>query len=568
MNRIALALLCTVALAVPVAAQQPPPKANTNLFGFIPLTVNGQASTMTELYRHGGGTARRPSSIWRMSFSPQATLFNEFGMGMEMLLSSEGSNFRQNINQVGFNPRWRFVTVHAGDFSRDYSPYTLSGTRIRGGGIDVTPGKWEFSLQAGRAQRTVASEEGGAYKRAMIGAAVGYGREGASRISLSLMKAKDDPNSLEQNLLIVDTTFADTALVPDRLLFATSPQENLVLGLQTEFGLFNRRLHIKTEGGASLFTRDLRSQTVDANELGALGVVNALQPLRLSTSGDYAYKTQIDLNLNTVGLRGGYEHVGAGYTSLGLPYLISDRSSYTFGGNAALFNGRLNLQAETNHQSNNLLSQLAARTDRSMNTAAIAFAATKSLNISTTVATSGATTPATTVAPAVDAHTFAFTTDVSTQKTLLGKSTSLTLAYGFQRSTDDAPNSQLPTVTGNNVTAAVMMALSPTVSFGPSVSAVRSSSESGEKQSNALVGFIARAKLLAKQQLVTSANVTNTFSAGRQVLSARADASYPLPYQTRLSVQARHIKYAAFANRPGFNESFLTMSLGRSFKVR
>ena len=562
-------IACTLLLCAATARAQEAPD-NRRLFGFIPLDVTGSASTTGELYRHGGGTqARRPGSSWRMAFSPQATLFGEVGMGMDILLSSEGSQLRQNINQFGISPTWRWATVHAGDFSRDYSSYTMSGTRLRGGGLDLRPGKWEFSLQGGRAQRTVALDgDGAAYKRTIMAASVGYGHEGGNRIALRLMKGKDDPNSLEQDLVVVDTTFADTLLVPDRLQFATAPQENLVLGLGGEIGLFNRRLRIKSEVGASLFTRDLRSRSVSDEELGPLAGISGLQPVRLSTSGDYAYTMSADLNFSSVALRGGFEQIGPGYTSMGLPYLISDRRGYNFGGSAALLKGRVAVQGETRLQTNNVLSQLAARTDRASHTGSVVINVAKGLSTSLMLATTSAATPGTEAARPVHAHTLALSSAVSAQTQLLGRGITISFAYGFQRSEDRAPESSVPAVDGHNVTASVQLALATNISLGPSLSAVSSTSDTGESQRNMLLGVQARAKLLEGGRLVTSAVVNNTFSSGRQVMSARADAAYPLPFGMRVSLQARHMNYSAFAGRPGFNESFLTMSLQRAFALR
>src|SRR4051812_48095934 len=74
-------------------AQSPPPgpASPRSFWSHIPIGVSGQASTTGELYRHGGSTeARRPGTAWRVSMSPQATLFHELGVSADLLLSSEG----------------------------------------------------------------------------------------------------------------------------------------------------------------------------------------------------------------------------------------------------------------------------------------------------------------------------------------------------------------------------------------------------------------------------------------------------------------------------------------------
>jgi hypothetical protein len=555
------------------AAPQTPPAAPvaapTPWWSRLPLEFNGTATTMTEFYRHGGETAaRRPAGLYRASMSPQVTLFGEVTAGVDLMVSSEGSEFRQNVNQFGINPSWRWVTVHAGDFSRDYSPLSMQGTRLRGGGVDLRPGPFFFSLQTGRAQRTVASNsDGAAYRRDLLALAVGVGREGGNRFAITALKAKDDPTSLEQSLVIVDSTVSDTALVPDPLRFATSPQENLVVGLQTELDLFRGVLHFKGEGGASLFTRDLRSETIGDEGVGALGAVSALQPLRLSTSGDAAFSGDLEVRLPSFGLRGGYEHVGPGYTSLGIPHLISDRRGYHFGGNVGFFSNRLSLQGETRWQGNNLAGQRAAKTIRSMTTASAVAAFSAKLTVATTVTTSQAATGTSDIAPGVDMNTLVATTAVSSRFMPMARPTTLSLAYSYQKSLDLAPATAIPPTFGHNVTASVSTTFTPRLSFGPSLSLASNQTGVTPVQRNVLAGFNLRAKLLARDRLTLAGNVSTTFASGREVKSARAEAGYTLFWDSRLVVQARHSSYGAFATRKAFDESFLTMSLSRSLST-
>jgi hypothetical protein len=535
----------------------------------LPITFSGTTTTMGELYRHGGTTtARRPGALWRISASPQMTLFGEVNMGVEALLSSEGSQFRQSVDQVGFNPTWRWVTVHAGDFARDYSSFTMAGTRIRGGGIDLKPGKFDFSLQGGRAQRTVAAgSDGATYRRDIFAASLGYGAKEGNHIALTVLKAKDDPNSLEQQLVIVDSTVTDTSLTADPLRFATTPQENLVVGISSGLDLFKSALKLTGQVGASLFSRDLRSDVIDDAGVGALGGVSALQPLRLSTSGDLAFEGQAELRLGNAGLRLGYEKVGAGYTSLGLPSLISDREGFNLGGNVSLLSGRLTLTGDTRQQSNNLVDQKSGATERNTNSIAANVAVTSTLSTSIAIATSGSTTAASDVAPGVDMSTLAVTTGVTTRLTAFARPTAVSLSYSYQTSEDHEAGSVIPATVGHNVTAAVTATLSPKMSAGPTLSAVTNKAGDQDSQNNVLLGFTVRARMLKDDRLTLNANLSNTFSSGRQVQAGRAELGYKLPWDARLAVQLRHSNYAAFANKPAFNETFLTTTVTRSLSI-
>ncbi len=569
-HRIGIAVVfATSAIALTAEAQLAGP--SSSIWTRLPGVFAGEISTTSEFYRHGGTTdARRPGALFRAVMSPQLTLFGSVSMGVSAALSTEGSEFRQNINLLGFNPSYRGVTVHAGDFTRDYSDYTLTGTNVRGAGVDVAPGNFLFSVQTGRAQRTVAAgSDGAAYQRRLLAASVGYGQTGGNRLAITMLKAKDDPNSLEQDLVIIDTTVRDTMLVPEPLKFAASPQENLVLGLESELHLFSDMLTLKGKVAASLFTRDLRSQIVDDAGLGALGAVNTLQPIRLSTSGDNAYAVEGEFRRGIVGLRGGVELIGPGFTSLGLPSLISDRKGYNLGGNVVLFGNRLALLGETRSQVNNIQDQRAARTDRGTNMLSAALSLTSSTSTSLTVLTNTAATEVSPLATGIDMRMAAVTGAISTRASLLARPTSLSIAYGYQTSRDALPATLVPNVVGQNITVTVLSSITKNVSLGPSFSGVLNRIGDKDPETNLLFGFSGRARFFPERRgggLSTSANLSNTFSAGRQVRSARADVSYALPFETRLSVQARHTSYTAFATRPAFNESFLTIGMTRSLE--
>jgi hypothetical protein len=66
-------------------------------------------------------------------------------------------------------------------------------------------------------------------------------------------------------------------------------------------------------------------------------------------------------------------------------------------------------------------------------------------------------------------------------------------------------------------------------------------------------------------ELRASANVSNTVSQGRDVFTTSARVSYPAPWGSDVSFRLRHTRFTGFADRPGFQESFATFTLSRSF---
>lgn len=162
------------------------------------FSISGEVGAYGELYSMEGQQKRRPSSTGRLFFRPTINLFGVFQIPFEFLLSTEGSSARQNINQFGINPKWSWGSLHAGDFSEEYSQFTLSGVNIRGGGINLTPGWFRFSTAAGFTQRSVpGGAQDGSFKRFLLASKLGFGDEQSTFFDLIFVRAKDEIGSLD-----------------------------------------------------------------------------------------------------------------------------------------------------------------------------------------------------------------------------------------------------------------------------------------------------------------------------------------------------------------------------------
>ena len=574
-------LLCTLACAAagaapiraqtPVGAQPPGPQGSDSLGGGMPdwlrnaLRLSGSASMTSEFYRAHGTDARRPGAAWRISLSPQASLFSGIGMGLDLLLSSEGSDVRQNINQLGLHPGWSWGQLHLGDFSETVSEYTMQGTRIRGAGVDLSPGLLRFSVQGGRAQRAIAAGlDAAVYRRTIVAGRLGIGHDDGSFIELQLLKAKDDPNSVESDLVVIDTLLVDTIPEALRPQYETTPQENLVGGIAGQLSLFRRALLVSAEGAAGLTSRDVRSREIDADSVDVPAFLAGVFPTRTSTHADYAYRVDGTLALRALSLRGGYEYLGAGYSSLGLAYLMNDRRSYQLGGALRLLENRVQLQAQYNHQNNNLLGQKLETTSR--NTASVNLMTRWSSRVTTTIGVlqNVVANDAAIDTFLVDNRSRALTASVFVQQNLFGRPGVLSLAYAVHQMTDGNTVLPVPGVQMHNITTSMQVPLTEHVSVAPAVSAVLTQIEDGETQRNIYVGFRGNGRFL-DGRLRASSNVSRTFSNGREIFGAMAGLSFPLPVGATLALQARHNRYSAFGLRPGFQESFAGVTLSRNF---
>ncbi len=557
-RRIWLSLAVLAAAAGAARAQDVAPPSP---FFPTPVRLSGDMVVGSDFYQASGIDPRRPGSAWHASLTPQLTLLGEITVGLDILLSSEGSQFRQNMSQFGLNPRYKWATLHVGDFSQSYSAYTVQGTRVSGVGLDLRPGIFRFSFQAGRLQRSVAAGAGDmGYTRHLFAASIGVGREQGSYVDLIFLRAKDDTSSLAAAQH--DTLLLDTIPVSLRPRYDVRPQENAVVGAQGQLALFEHRLTLKGEAAAAVITRDLTSPAADPASVSGGGTAGGLVPLTLSTSGDYAGKLDASLALGVVSLRGGYEYVGPGYTSLGLAYVINDRRSYTFGGSARLLDNRVTVQGQLQHQNDNLLRQKATTTNRDALLASAAVLFSSSLTANLSVMRSVIANDATVDTFVVDNRSFALTLNGAYQHHLLGKPATVTLSYALQTASDANVVTHVPGVTVHNASAAYQLTLTPGFSLAPSLSYATTSTGGTASQHNVLLGLRGQSRFGHAR---ASFNASQTYSNGRGVTAVSGQVTVPVPLDGRLTVQLRHNRYAAIGARPAFTESFAIMSVSRGF---
>lgn len=529
------------------------------------VRVSGGASVSSDLYHASGIAARRPGSAWRIALTPQLTLFGDIRFGLDILMSSEGSDLRQNLSQIGVHPQWSWGALHLGDFSQGISRLTVQGTRIRGVGIDLTPGALRFGIQAGRAQRAVAAGLSPvAYRRDLVAGRVGWGHDDGSFIEIQMLKARDDPNSLGSGQVVNDTLLVDTipeALRPD---FQTRPQENVVGGVTGQLSLFDRAFVVRGDIAAALITRDMTSPSISADSTEIPDIVASLQPLRASSSADLAWGIDGALRLSRGSLRGSYDVIGPGYTSLGLPYFSSDREMWQTSGNVQVLGGRLQLQSAFAHERNNLLGQKETTTARSALSGSVTARITSALTTTITGVQAQIGNDAAIDTFLVDNRTRALTTTLLLQAAPFGKPSVASITYGIHGTDDRNVIVSAPAVRVHNATLALQVNITPALSLAPSVSAVRTEVDGGDVDENLYLGFRGSTRAF-DGRLRLSADVSHTISNGREMSGAGSQLSITLPGNAVLSLQARHTRHNEFGERPSFAESFVTMSVARSF---
>lgn len=333
--------------------ESPPQLADSTSGGIKYFQLSGEAGVSAELYSISGRERRRPASSGMIFFRPTLTLFENFDVSFDILLSTEGSSTRQSINQLAIHPEWSWGKAHIGDFAHEFSLLTLSGVNIRGAGIELYP--WNLRFQAVGGQIQSAVNDGpynSVFSRYLGGVKLGYGNMESSFFDLNIIRVRDNVASLPRNLFNDTTTFAQLI----------TPQENFVLGFNTEIKLFDNMIKFTGEAAGDIFTRDMFSRDLESDKIPS--IAKSIYKVNISTNLDYAYSTQLDFNYDIVNAKAGYSIINPGYTSLGLSSIVNDRKTINLGGGIRLLENKLTLQGGFQSQSDNLLSQKIYTTSR------------------------------------------------------------------------------------------------------------------------------------------------------------------------------------------------------------
>ncbi len=555
-----LAVLAGLALPLALPAQTAPDTTTTSSssLGWLTRRIGGQVQVFSELYGVSGMDRRRPASTWRVMATPRLGLIGGNNVGFDVLLSSEGNQARQSINQVAIEPTWGWGQFHLGDFSKDYTPYTMTGLRIRGAGLDVQRMGIRASVQTGRSSDLIpATDDGPTYRRGIIAAALGVGTVGERSLDVQFVRARDAVIPFEP--LAFDTLGLDTLPADLRPQQRNRPQENVVVGIGSTLRLFGRKLALKGEVAGALLTRDLTSPLIAADSAG--DSPTGLGQLRTSSSGDFAWNADAQWQSRAFGLRGGYEKIGAGYTSLGLAYLVNDRRSWNAGGDVRLLGNALVLQARYQQQQNNLQAQRMATTTRDVATATAVMRLPASLTVSLVGLVAMAANSETNDSLRVDNRSSTINASLSRPWRFAARNASVSIAYAVQSVEDHNTVRLTPKVTVQTANAAASIPLLAWLTASPAMSAVL---PGGDTQGKNLLGSL---RLAARELngVSSSAQFSQTFISARPVTTAMTQLAYTLPGGYALSLQGRMTSFGAQGARPAFNERFLTTTLGRSF---
>ncbi len=353
--------------ATGIAAAQTGTVGDTDIEVF---NISGNISTEAHGYATTRGVNRRAplGNVTTLSSS-----FNVLGFssGINLRYNTDDSRLRQSMNEIGFSGSWRWLSMSAGDVSPSWSRYSLSGTRIRGGQLELTPGNFLLEVTGGRANRAIGPSGNGeehirrlSFQRMLYGGRIGFGDQSRSYFILSGFYAKDDPESIE-------LPESDEELFSRRNF--SPPAENLLVSPEFQLSLFNQAFQIGAQASASAFTRDLRSQKINVEDAGLPSFITDIMEVHTSTRLGFAGTAYSTFNIRPFDIHLEYERIQPGFETLGIRSTRDDQQRYSADVGLSLFNQRLQLDNSLGFDEDNLLGdrmQTQKGMDYSLNTSA------------------------------------------------------------------------------------------------------------------------------------------------------------------------------------------------------
>ena len=284
-------------------------------------------------------------------------------------------NFRYNnishsisspFNVYGISPYYKWVKLHIGYRTLQFSPLVFSGKTFLGAGIELTPGKFELIAFKGTLRNPLTVIDtivAGAtilpqYKRTALGAKIGY-KGKRFKFNLSGIKVKDDFDTS------IETKFA--------------PEENLVLGANISTKIL-KRLLFKVNFSTSLFTSD-QNVTSFLPQNNIIDFLKSIISINNSSRVSWAGNALIRYDFKGYSLGLEYKRVQPFYESLGINFIRNDIENYNAKFKFSLLNRKLRLSGSLGFQRDNLNNQNSYTTKRIIGSAMATYLPSKKINL-------------------------------------------------------------------------------------------------------------------------------------------------------------------------------------------
>lgn len=294
---------------------------------------------------------------------------NLWGISMPFSFSYSNTNrsYTQPFNRFKLAPSYKWVKLHVGSSSMNFSKYTLAGHQFDGIGVELTPGKWYVGAMYGQLLKAVEYDSDAdnlhaiSYRRTGYAAKVGYSDKG-DIYEASFFWGKDHPNSLKYS-------------IPDEIYL--HPKQNTAISINLKKS-FLKYFYAQAEYAFSVYNSEIRNRNGEKAQTSNL-------PGRMlgeQTSDKFvdAVNASIGYQNKLWGVAFKYERVAPNYETLGGYYFTNDLENFTLAPNINLFKGKISIAGNIGLEYNNLNNRLANNTHRIVGSGSINYASGKAWN--------------------------------------------------------------------------------------------------------------------------------------------------------------------------------------------
>ncbi|MCA5004537.1 hypothetical protein [Sphingobacterium bovistauri] len=314
----------------------------TNIASQKPFTFQGNMELRGMFYQANGIGNRMEPFNYLLSGSPVFSIYG-WNIPTSFMISKKQSSFQQPFNQYGLSPTYKWITLHGGYRNVTFSPYTLAGHTMLGGGVELNPGKFRFGAMLGRLNRATVIDTASmslvpySFTRKGVALKLGYGVD-ANHFDINVLHAKDDSVSKPQQI--------------GEYAQRVTPAANTVLGYGTKFTIF-KRFFIESDGAVSVYTRDLNSPlALDSIPDKTLRRLSSMLDINGSTEWFLAFSGGIGYTGSNYGVKVNYKRIEPDFKSMGAYFFNNDIENLTISPNYShpsgkfIFNGSLGIEQD------------------------------------------------------------------------------------------------------------------------------------------------------------------------------------------------------------------------------
>lgn len=361
--------------------------------------VSGSIGTNLSFSDYGSG--RGQQSPWAYTVS-SALNFRVAGISVPLSFAYANGDrsFTHPFVRFGLSPKYKNIRAHLGYRSMNLSPSIFSGKTFLGAGTEMSFGLFRFSGFYGTIEGSRVYDEKGyssKFDRTAYGVKIGVGNN-KYFLDIVAFKAKDDAKdskfALETSTegAISNSSFvssakyknyerksypinnsaafsqylhrsrlskygsfyaADDEDTPTTVGNAIYPEDNMVVGANAGFTLFNR-VTVRSLFSFSGYTSNSNGKEVEDVDLG---IISSLLEARANSRTGYASNTSVSAQFSYFGLSVNHRMVSNDYKTLGIENMATNFTTTSLNANSTLLQGKLNWSGFYSIYANNFNNQ-------------------------------------------------------------------------------------------------------------------------------------------------------------------------------------------------------------------